>query len=277
MESSSPSAPPISDTLKEYGRGVAGGLLFSLPLLYTMEVWWTGFTASPYRLIAFVVTTFGLLLLYNRYAGMHEDATFRDIVLDSFEEMALGVCLSASVLWMLGRIRPDDSLREVVGKVVVEAMIAAIGVSVGTAQLGGQANEDDDARGESLAGQLAIALCGAFLVGANVAPTEEILVIAIESEPIRLLAIVLFSLALSVTILVHSDFRQARPFSSFRGLPGWLFTGATTYLVAAFTSACLLWFFGRFEGVHFEVAVAQIVVLSLPAALGASAGRLLIQ
>lgn len=272
----SPAAPPISETLKEYGRGVAGGLLFSLPLLYTMEVWWAGFTASPLQLIAFVVTTFGLLLLYNRYAGMHPDATFKDVVLDSFEEMALGVCLSAGVLWMLGRIGPGDGLSEVVGKIVVEAMIAAIGVSVGTAQLGGETEGDDD-RGDSFGAQIAIALCGAFLVGANVAPTEEIVMIAVESEPIRLLAIVLFSLGLSVTILIHSDFRQARPFTSFRGLPGWLFTGVVTYLVALFTSAVLLWFFGRFEGAHLQVAIAETVVLSLPAALGASAGRLLIQ
>jgi putative integral membrane protein (TIGR02587 family) len=274
-----PSAPPISETLKEYGRGVAGGLVFSLPLLYTMEVWWTGFTASPTRLIAFVVTTFGLLLLYNRFAGMHEDATFWDVVLDSFEEMALGVLLSAGVLWMLGRINPGDGLSEIVGKIVVEAMIAAIGVSVGTAQLGGQVEDDkdDDARSNSFGAQIAIAVCGAFLIGANVAPTEEILMIAVESEPVRLFAMVLFSLALSVAILVHSDFRQSRPFSEFKKVPPWLFTPIVTYLVAVVTSSVLLWFFGRFEGTHFQVALAQIVVLSLPSTLGASAGRLLIQ
>lgn len=274
-----PAAPPISETLKEYGRGVAGGLVFSLPLLYTMEVWWTGFTASPLRLIAFVVTTFGLLMLYNRFAGMHEDATFWDVVLDSFEEMALGVLLSAGVLWMLGRINPDDGFSEVVGKVVVEAMIAAIGVSVGTAQLGGQVDDDkkDDERANSFAAQIAIAVCGAFLIGANVAPTEEILMIAVESEPIRLFAIVLFSLVLSVIIVVHSDFRQSRPFSEFKGVQPWLFTPVVTYFVAVVTSSILLWFFGRFEGTHFEVALAQVVVLSLPSTLGASAGRLLIQ
>ncbi|HEX4668040.1 MAG TPA: DUF2391 family protein, partial [Chthoniobacterales bacterium] len=35
--------PSIGDSLREYARGIAGGLMFSLPLLYTMEVWWTGF------------------------------------------------------------------------------------------------------------------------------------------------------------------------------------------------------------------------------------------
>jgi Putative integral membrane protein (DUF2391) len=39
----------ITKSLQEYGRGVAGGLMFSLPLLYTMEVWWAGFNTHPYR------------------------------------------------------------------------------------------------------------------------------------------------------------------------------------------------------------------------------------
>jgi putative integral membrane protein (TIGR02587 family) len=271
-----PPAPPIAETLKEYGRGMAGGLLFSLPLLYTMEVWWTGFTASPLRLMAFVVLTFGLLLLYNRYAGLREDATFRDVVLDSFEELGLGVLLSALMLWMLGRIRGDDGISEIIGKVVVEAMIAAIGVSIGTAQLGGEV-EGDENRGESFAGQVAIAVCGAFVVGANVAPTEEILMIAVESDPYRLLAIFAFSFLLAVVVLVYSGFRQERPFSDFGGVRPWLFSGVVTYAVAVVVSAVLLWFFGRFEGAHFEVALAQTVVLGLPTVLGASAGRLLIQ
>lgn len=270
------SAPPVTETVKEYGRGIAGGLLFSLPLLYTMEVWWAGFTASPFRLIAFVVVTFGLLLLYNRFAGMHDDASFKDVIIDSFEEMAIGVFLSGAVLWMLGRIRPGDGPSEIVGKVVVEAMIAAVGVSVGTAQLGGQVEGDDD-RGESFGAQIAIAFCGSFLVAANVAPTEEIVMIAVESDPVRLLAIVAFSILLAVMVLLHSDFRQSRPFTSFRGLPAWIFTGIATYLVALITSTALLWFFGRFEGLHFEVGIAEVVVLSLPGVLGASAGRLLIQ
>ncbi len=43
--------PPVSNSLREYARGMAGGLMFSLPLLYTMEVWWTGFVAEPMRLL----------------------------------------------------------------------------------------------------------------------------------------------------------------------------------------------------------------------------------
>ena len=46
-------ARPVSVTLRTYARGVVGGLLFSLPLLYTMEVWWAGFTMDPVRQLTY--------------------------------------------------------------------------------------------------------------------------------------------------------------------------------------------------------------------------------
>ena len=52
---------------------------------------------------------------------------------------------------------------------------------------------------------------------------------------------------------------------------------AGAHLVALVASAFILWFFGRFDTVQMEMAIAQTVVLSLPATLGASAGRLLLQ
>ncbi|HEX7830691.1 MAG TPA: DUF2391 family protein [Thermoanaerobaculia bacterium] len=47
--------------------------------------------------------------------------------------------------------------------------------------------------------------------------------------------------------------------------------------MALAASALILWFFGRFDGQALDVIVAEIVVLGLPATLGASAGRLLMQ
>lgn len=125
-----------SESIKEYSRGVVGGLLFSLPLLYTMEVWWTGFIASPEKLIGFVVFTFLLLLGYNRHAGMHPDATIKDILHDSVEEIALAFVVAFLFLLLINKIGLTMSFSEIAGKVIVESMIVAIGVSVGTAQLG---------------------------------------------------------------------------------------------------------------------------------------------
>src|SRR5919112_536047 len=100
---------PVSKSLQEYARGIAGGLLFSLPLLYTMEVWWAGFSAHPTRLIFYVLGTFSLLLGYNFYAGLRHDANWTEVVIDSVEEMGLGLLLSATALLILGRINFEMS------------------------------------------------------------------------------------------------------------------------------------------------------------------------
>src|ERR687897_1375081 len=118
----------VNESLREYGRGVAGGLLFSLPLLYTMEVWHAGFTMPPHRQLVYVLLALVLLLGYNRYAGLHPDSTWAEVAIDSIEEMGIGLLLSAVVLLLLGRITPGQDLGEVVGRIVVEAVTVAIGV-----------------------------------------------------------------------------------------------------------------------------------------------------
>lgn len=271
------------ESLREYGRGIAGGLMFSLPLLYTMEVWWAGFILHPWRILIYLGATFVMLMAYNRFAGLRRDASLAEVMIDSVEELGIGVFLSAVVLWMTGRIAVGMASEEVVGKIAVEAMTVAIGVSVGTAQLGGGRDGDEGFSGDDLAAvsgylpQSAIALCGAVLFAANVAPTEEIAVIASEAGGLKLLAIAAASIGLGGLIL-H--------FAGFRGAAQWVAGGSwwialrglvTTYAVALVASAALLWFYARLDGEPFLQCLAMMVVLGLPAVLGASAGRLLLQ
>ena len=74
---------PVDQSLREYARGVAGGLLFSLPLIYTMEVWWAGFIAPPSRLLLSLAAGFFLLFGYNRYAGLHQDASWWEVAFEA--------------------------------------------------------------------------------------------------------------------------------------------------------------------------------------------------
>jgi putative integral membrane protein (TIGR02587 family) len=276
----------IPRSLQEYGRGIAGGLLFSLPLLYTMEMWWFGFIIEPDRLIVYVVVTFVLLLAYNRFAGLHEDATWAEVAIDSVEEMGIGLVLSIAILTILGRVTLDMPASEVLGKTVIEGMTAAIGVSVGTAQLGGgNGNQQDttpnpemDPRPGTFHQQLVIAFIGAVLVGGNIAPTEEILMLGVEVSHWNLAALIALSLSVNAVILFYSDFA-----GSARHIPEdithrWIF-GKTlaSYVVALFAAAMILWFFGRFEGVSLMTALSQTIVLGLVTTFGASAGRLLLQ
>jgi putative integral membrane protein (TIGR02587 family) len=291
----------VARSLQEYGRGVAGGLMFSLPLLYTMEVWWTGFIAHPWRLLAYVVTTFLLLLGYNRYAGLRRDASMIEVAIDSVEEMGIGLLIASLVLFLLGRITFEMPVTEMLGLIVLEAMTVAIGVSVGTAQLGAGGDEDEglardsgkgsgaksartkvadessDKKEIQFGGQMVLAVCGAVLFASNLAPTEEIVVVANETSWVKIVGLALISLLICALILHYSEFKGARQLVHNDG-PGAVFFGTViTYAIALTTSALILWFFGRFDGVTLYVALAQTVALGVAATLGASAGRLLVQ
>lgn len=287
-----PSVLPINRSLSEYGRGVAGGLLFSLPLIYTMEVWWTGFTVQPERLLLYVLGSFVLLLGYNRYAGLREDASWAEVAIDSVEEMGLGLVIAGVFMALLGRVALDMHLSEIVGKIVMEGMTVAIGVSVGTAQLGGGNGDDDDsgmnsiARRQGPAGnpadihsidQLVIAFCAAVLFGTNLAPTEEILVIGVEISSWNVLGLMLMSILLGALILFYSEFPGARQLPEEGRYRSMVSRAVATYTVALLASASILWFFGQFDGVSLLTGLAQTVVLGVATTLGASAGRLLLQ
>lgn len=300
------------ETLKEYGRGIIGGLLISLPLIYTMEVWWTGFTAPPGYLLTCVLVTYLLLLGYNRYAGMKKDTSFLEICWESVEELGLGFIVSFLFLLLISRIDLAMSLDEIAGKVIVEAMIVAIGISVGTAQLGGNGNggSGSDEGSESKEGssseqsgsqeksesseesgsegngdnakekdgpdfkRVILSICGAVLFASSVAPTEEILLIAVGVEEVELLLMVFVTLILGGIIIYFSEFKGApkdRP-DAFR----MLLDLAVMYTISLLVSLAFLWFFGRIQDYSLYIVVAQMVVLGIPAALGASAGRFLI-
>ncbi|HET8803961.1 MAG TPA: TIGR02587 family membrane protein [Aequorivita sp.] len=281
------SIKPINKSLKEYGRGITGGLLFSLPMLYTMELWWVGFIANPLQLIVYFIVGMFLLMVYNHYVGIRREHSFLEGIEESIEEMGMAIVLSAFILWITGRLAPNMSVGEISGKIIVEAITVAIGISVGKSQLGSNSEGKKDNVEERKSNHSAnpnilrsvnIALCGAILIASNVAPTEEILVIAVEAKVFKLLLIVLLSIAIGGSVLYYINFTGAKEIllqpNNFREAVAGTFI---MYAVALSASAFMLWFFGRFDNVSLYAIVAQIVVLGFPAALGASAGRLLIQ
>ena len=277
-----PQSRPVAKSLQEYARGVGGGLLFSLPLFYTMEMWAIGASASPLRLAAFVVGTFALLVAYNRYAGIHGNHRALDDVLESVEELGLGLLVAAGLLAALGRFPETPLSADALGILTLEGMVAAIGVSVGTAQLGQTPDDDsDDGSGEggsdereprSVGGEVTVALCGAFLVASNVAPTEEVLLLGTEAGAGRLAGIVVLSVLIGGGLLYVSAFRGATRFAG--SAMGPVRGTILTYAVAVAASAAMLAVFGQTPGA--EASLGPLVVLSFPAMLGASAGRLLL-
>ncbi len=248
-----------------------------------MEVWWTGSVTSPFRLILSILFTFALLLGYNRFAGMRSEASWGSVIVDSVEEMGIGFFMSFVLLLTLRRIDFETmSLLEITGKVVLEAMIVSIGVSVGTAQLGvnnDRSEEEKDRapeRQSGLSSLIVLSICGGVLVGGSVAPTDEVFIVGVESLPGHILVMALLSVLMSSLILFFSGFAGAS--GSDSGLNAVEVIGQTAlcYSIALISSALLLWFFGRLEGANFWTALSQTVTLGTLTALGASAGRLII-
>ncbi len=95
-----------------YARGVAGGLIAGLPLLYTMEVWWLGETATPLHvlvMLVFATVPVGILVLT---AGFRKDSdvSIGDVVIDTSTALLLGIVTCAVVLLTLQRLTIDTSL-----------------------------------------------------------------------------------------------------------------------------------------------------------------------
>ncbi len=279
------SIKPLNKSLKEYGRGITGGLLFSLPMLYTMELWWAGFRANSLQLIIYFIVGMFLLMVYNHYVGIRRDHSILEGLEESIEEMGMALILTVFILWITGRIAPNMSLNEISGKIIVEAVTVAIGISVGKSQLGSESDEkkDDDeekkwSKNPNILRSINIALCGAILIASNVAPTDEVVVIALEAEVFKLLLIAVLSIGIGGSVLYYINFTGSKeavlaPHNFGEAVIGTVIM----YAVALTSSAFMLWFFGRFEGLSLYGIVAETVVLGFPAALGASAGRLLIQ
>lgn len=285
-----PANKPLKESIEEYARGIIGGLLFSFPLLYTMEVWHTAYLVQPFNLMIMMVATFFLLLGYNRYAGMHPGTTWKNIVIDSVEEMGIGLLMSFFILLMLNRIQiGDSSLDETMGKVIMEAMFVSIGVSIGTAQLGSgeeegnhasaasKENKKDQKNRSGRSAMVVLALCGSIVVGGSVAPTEEVIMIALEAKPLHILSMAIASILMSMVVIYFSNFRGTVKREKKPTLYEMVFNTCLIYLTALVASAFVIWYFGGFANQNPWNMISQCIVLGVIASLGASAGRLLIK
>lgn len=276
-------ARSIRQSIHEYTRGLAGGMIFSLHILYTMEVWWTGHLAVPLRLLAFIGFIVVMLFGFNRFAGLRRDKNWGDVAIDTIEELGIGIVVAAIVLWLLGQIDVGMSSYEIVGKVTVGSLSVAVGVSIGTVEFGdGEKNPDKGIEGyeaadSPLLSDVIAAVCGAFLFSATVAPTQEITLIASETDALRLIGMALVSLVVGVAVLHHTEERDVAHHAP-GGRIGRLVLGATlTYAAALVVAAILLWLYGRFDDESLYTIVAATVVLGLVGAFGAAAGRMFLK
>ena len=280
---------PWATEAVELVRGVAGGMLFGIPLLYTMEVWWAGTYAHPLRMIAVLATTFLIVLLLMRTTGFREtkDVRWIDAAMDTVEAVALGIVCVTAVLFLLRELTMETPLQELLGKVVYEATPFSIGVAVAYTVLrrGRAAKEEDDREGDdggddqgvnATVADIGATLVGALFVAFNIAPTDEIPMIASAMAPAWQAALIFASLLISYGIVFGAGFANQEQRHQQQGvLQHPLTETVASYLVALLAAAAMLWFFQRFDlAAPWEMTLSHVIVLGLPAAVGGAAGRL---
>lgn len=279
---------PIADTLKGYARGIAGGLLFSIAPLYTMELWWQGYTTPPLRMLLTGIGMIFVLVAYAHYAGVHSSDSIRTNFLEAFQIVAIATVISVIVLKLAGQLPSTLSFYEALTRIVGEGTIVAIGVAVGSTQLGEDPDEssnqkksqkertDEKKKKGSILHEMAFATLGAMLIAAGLAPTMEITMIAASAEPWAVLVVALIAFTIGLLVINYSKFKGSSRIKGDLFVGGRLGDGVVTYAIALVVAAAMLWVTGAFDSFGYMMALYQTVYLSVATVLGASAGRLLL-
>lgn len=275
-----------SDRDRRFFLGIArasgGAVFFSLPLLMTMEMWWLGFYMDRLRLALFMVLMIPMLIALDHYSGFEETVTWREDAVDGMVAYGVGFASSAVVLLLLNVVNPSMLLGEVIGKISLQAVPASFGAVLASSQLGGEGRDEQsrEARRRRNAGygaEIFFMAAGAVFLAFNLAPTEEMVLIAFMMTPWHGVALALASLAMMHAFVYAVSFKGTPQVP--RGTSGWsLFVRFTVvgYAVSLLIAAYVLWTFGRFEDSALAMYVMETMVLAFPASLGAAAARLIL-
>ena len=263
-------------------RAFAGAILFSFPIIMTMEMWWLGFTIDHYRLALFIIFAIPLLIGLSYFIGFEDTSSILDDVVDAFVAFAVGFATSATMLFLLNLVDFTMSSSEIIGKISIQAVVAAIGAMLAQSELGANKEEKEDEdrqrRNTSYAGELFLMMVGAIFLAMNPAPTEEIVLIGHKMTETSVVMLAIFSIVLMHVFVYNVGFRgQEEPKpedSSFWSV--FLRFTMVGYALVLVISLYLVWTFGHIQGLNFADTVKITIIMAFPGALGAAASRLII-
>ena len=273
----------VEQSARDYVRAIGGGLLIGLPLLFTQEMWQHGSELPWWKLLVLLGVAFFIVVGYIAISGFRRERNLAERFVDSVETMGIAIVAALIALVVLGRVTLETSVRDSAGQVALEAIPVAFGVSVARTQLSGGDDDGDgggkeERRGAGPFGRLLVAAGGALLFALNVAPTEEVVLLATAMPPVLRLVTMAMTFLFTLAVVFYAEFGGHRHGSPTPDGPLTSPVGETlaAYTVSLFVSFGLLWAFGRTEGASPEAVAGQVVVLGVVASFGAAAGRLLL-
>lgn len=266
----------------DLARGFGGALVFSIPALMTMEMWYLGFYQNGFRLALFIALFIPLLTGLSYFEGFEDTFTTKDDILDTFAAITVGFIAAALMLFFFGVLRADMSADEIVGKIALQTVVAALGAMfaeslIGTGESAAEKHSREKLRSASYRGQIFLMLVGAVYLSMTLAATEEMILIAYQMSNWHAVALAFFTLALMhgfVYAVKHTRGETNGAEESFAGI--FLRFTVVGYTVALLVSAYILWTFGRMDGTGAGETIKAVIVLGFPSALGAAASRLIL-
>lgn len=266
--------------LKGVARAFAGAIIFALPMLMTMEMWWIGFYIDPWRLIILIIVQIPLLTALSHISGFKDTEGWLDDLLDAFVAIAIAAVAAIVILFVFSVIGFDTGAQEAIGKIAIQTFPASIGAMLANDQLSG--GDDDNSKEERARhgpypAELLLMVTGALFLGLNVAPTEEMILLSYMMNPAREIALIALSLVAMHAFVYSLEFRGGH--KAHRDVGFWsLFLRFTVVGYALVLVICLylLWTFGRTDGSGWSEIVSAVVILGFPCAIGAAAARLIL-
>ena len=119
------------------GRAFGGALLFSVPMLMTMELWEMGDTVDRFRLGLLVLTTAALVFGLARVVGAGAGpGGLPGHLVDTGVALLVAAVASAVILIALAIVHPIENWNAAASVVAIETLPAAIGAAYARSQLG---------------------------------------------------------------------------------------------------------------------------------------------
>ncbi len=276
------SRPTQHRPARELGIGLArafgGAMFFALPLFMTMEMWELGFYMDRLRLAIFLGAFIPVLVGLSHYAGFEETDTWWDDVRDAFVALLVGFVTAGAILTLGGIVRLEMPLRESVGQIALAAIPASVGAALAESLLGSPGEDEERKRREmGYGGELFLMAAGAIFFAFNIAPTEEMMLVAVKMSRWNIVTAGVLSLLLMHAFVYAVEFRGRHvPEEGVRRLGLFFRFTVVGYAIALVMSGYVLWTFGRLDNSSLGFQISTMIVLAFPASLGAAAARLVL-
>jgi putative integral membrane protein (TIGR02587 family) len=271
------------DELSGLVRAFSGAFLFGIPLLYTMEMWWLGDTAGPGHLLLTLVTALVANFALVTVAGFKDKKSLFSRIEQTLDAVAVGAVGATIVLLTLNQLNADQSPLAMLGKIIIQALPLSIGASLANIVFeGNRGREGDDDEGSrmpswwhALFNDVGATAIGAVFIAANVAPTEEIPMLAARMEYWHLLLLIALTLLTGYAIVFASGFDPAAKRDRVH-----LFQHPATETTLAYLVSLVVAFgvLALTKQITMDIPPAyiltQTLVLGLPAMVGGAAGRI---